>query len=112
MFYYRSLVDVSFNLLAVLAGLNRLYFSSFQFKRLHRFAGKMRLAPENLAERLDEAFALDPVAGGLAMERLAEETISLVEAHMPAVDTAAARRQLGRRQLPWVPAAGSVHTDH
>ena len=100
-FYYQMLVEVSLNLLGVLAGLNRRYFSSFQFKRLHRFADAMHLAPERLADRLDEVFALDPVTAGMAMERLVAETVTLVEAHMPAVDTAPARRHLGMRQRPW-----------
>jgi hypothetical protein len=91
-FYHQMLIETSLNLLAVLAGLNHLYFSSFQFKWLHRFVGKMRLAPECLADRLDGVFALDPVDAGIAMERLVDETVSLVEAHMPAVNTAQARR--------------------
>lgn len=87
--------------------MNRRYFSSFQFKRLHHFAGGLRVAPERFADRLDEVFALDPVAAGVEMERLVEETITLVEVHMPAVDTAPARRHLGKRQLPWNPPPGS-----
>jgi hypothetical protein len=102
-FYYQMLVETSLNLLAVLAGLNHLYFSSFQFKRLHRFVGKMHLAPECLADRLDGVFALGPIEAGIAMEHLVDETITLVEAHMPTVDTAPARHQLGRRPRPWDP---------
>jgi hypothetical protein len=100
-FYHQMLVETSLNLLAALAGLNHVYFSSFQFKRLHRFAGTLRLAPERLAERLDNLFALDRIEAGLALERLVEETFTLVEVHMPEVDTAAARRHLGVRQRPW-----------
>ena len=100
-FYYQMLVETSVNLLGVLAGLNHVYFSSFQFKRLHRFVDKMGLAPEYLADRLDGVFALDPVEAGIAMERLVEETVALVEAHMPAVDAAPARRRLGVRHHPW-----------
>jgi hypothetical protein len=102
-FYYQTLTEVSINLLGVLAGLNRCYFSSFQFKRLHHFAAGLSLAPERFADRLDEVFGLDPVAGGTAMERLVAETVTLVEAHMPDVDTTAARSSLGKRQLPWQP---------
>jgi hypothetical protein len=102
-FFNQMLVEVSLNLLGVLAGLNRRYFSGFQFKRLHHFAGTLPVAPDRLAERLDELFALDPVAASMAMEHLVEETILLVEVHMPAVDTAAARRTFGKRQRPWYP---------
>lgn len=107
-FYYQSLVETSLNLLAVLAGLNRLYCSSFQFKRLHRFAGKMSLAPERLAERLDSIFALDPVEAGIAMERLIAETVDLVETHMPEIDTALVRGQIGVRHQPWDARGGSA----
>ena len=105
-FYCQMLVETSLNLLGVLAGLNHLYFSSFQFKRLHEFVGKMHLAPDHVAERLDGVFALDPIEAGIVVERLGDETITLVEAHMPTVDTAAARRHLGVRPGAWRPTAG------
>jgi hypothetical protein len=109
-FYHQALVETCLNLLGVLAGLNRLYFSSFQFKRLHRFVGKMRLAPDHLAERLDALFALDPVPAGVMTERLVDETVTLVETHMPTVGTASTRRLLGRRHRPWDPAAAPAST--
>jgi len=87
----------------VLAGLNHLYFSSFQFKGLHRFVGKIHLVPDRRAERLDFVFALDPVTAGIEMERLVDETVSLVEVHMPVVDTAPSRRRLGLRHQTWEP---------
>jgi predicted nucleotidyltransferase len=105
-FFTQMLVEVSLNLLGVLAGLNRRYFSTFQFKRLHHFAGTLPVTPDRLADRLDEIFALDPVAAAMAMEHLVEETILLVEACMPAVDTASVRRSLGKRQRPWLPPPG------
>ncbi len=105
-FYHQMLVETSLNLLGVLAGLNHLYYSTFQFKRLRRFVGKMRLAPERLADRLDVLFTLDPVSAGTALERLVDETVTLVEAHMPTVDTTPARRHIGVRHHPSIPAAG------
>jgi predicted nucleotidyltransferase len=99
--HYQSLVDASLNLLGVLAGLNRLYYSTFQFKRLRRFANKMHVAPAHLADRLDGLFDLDPAAAGIALEGLVAETIALVEARMPAVNTTAARRHIGKRPRPW-----------
>jgi hypothetical protein len=102
-FYHQMLVDSSFNLLGVLAGVNHLYFSTFQFKRLHRFVSGMHAAPPRLADRLDELFGLDPVSAGGALERLVEETVTIVEERLPAVDTAAVRRTLGMRHDPWSP---------
>lgn len=106
-FYYQMLVEVSLNLLGVLAGLDRRYYSSFQFKRLHHFARSLPLSPDRFADRLDDIFTRDPAAAGIAMERLVEETIMLIEAHMPEVDTTAARRNLGKRQNPWNPPPSS-----
>ena len=110
-FYYQMLVEASLNLLAVLAGLNGLYFSAFQFKRLHNFAGKMRHAPDQVADRLDELFVLDPVPAGNALEHLVSETVTLVETHLPTVDTAPVRRRLGARRRPWLPTGGDPDQD-
>jgi hypothetical protein len=107
-FTHQMLVEAGLNLLAVLAGLNRRYFSSFQFKHLRRFCAKLSLAPENLAERLDDLFRLDPVTSGCALEQLWEETIILVEANMPEIDTSGVRQTLGRRHHPWHEAPASI----
>ena len=42
----------------------------------------------HFAGRLEAVFALDPVKSGKEMERLVDETVTLVETHMPMVDTA------------------------
>jgi hypothetical protein len=104
-FYHQTLVEVSLNILGVLAGLNHLYYSTFQVKRLRRFVSKMRIAPERLADRLDMLFTLNPVEAGDLLERLVDETVKLVEAHMPTVDTTKGRRHIGVRHSRWVPAS-------
>lgn len=111
LFYYESLLDTSFNLIGVLAGLNHRYFSRFQFKRLRHFVASLRWAPERFADRLEEVFTLDPVTAGIAVEQLVAETVALVEATMPDVDTAAARRHLGKRHHPWEPEGGWDHEE-
>jgi hypothetical protein len=100
-FFNQMLVEVSLNMLGVLAGLNRHYFSTFQFKRLHHFADALHFAPDRLADRIDESFSLDPVGAGMVIERLVEEIVLLVEAHMLEVDTTPVRQNLGKRQRPW-----------
>jgi hypothetical protein len=100
---YEALVEAIQHLLAVLAGLNRLYFSTFQFKRAGSFIGKMTVAPENLAGRLEALFRAEPGAAGMHLEQLIRETLDCVEQQMPDVDTAAVRRRLDWRQAPWVP---------
>jgi hypothetical protein len=97
---HQMLVEASLNLLAVLAGLNRVYFSGFQFKRLHAFADRLASRPDDLAGRLDRLFE-EPATAGAGLEALVRETIALVERDLPDVDTAPARRWLGRRPAPW-----------
>jgi len=100
---YEVLVEAAQHLLAILAGLNRLYFSTFQFKRAGAFIARMTIAPENLASRLEALFRADPRAAGEQLEALVRETLDRVEQHMPEVDLTSARRRLGWRQTPWQP---------
>jgi hypothetical protein len=85
----------------VLAGLNRVYYTPFQFKRLQRFIAHLRIVPDNLAAILlaNPATVVDEV------EALVQEIVRLVEAHMPQIDTAAVRRRLAQRERPWTPVA-------
>jgi hypothetical protein len=81
----------------VLAGLNRLYYSTFQFKRMRRFVAAMGIAPAALADRIEAMLVAEPAAAIAALERLVGEVVDLVERHMPEADTAAVRRALARR---------------
>ncbi len=105
--YYQILVESVQHIVGVLAGLNRLYFTTFQFKRMGRFLNQMQIAPPNLAARLEQLFApvLDnePNKTLDELEALVAETITLVETYMPAIDTSKAKRRLGWRQKPWQP---------
>jgi hypothetical protein len=101
LWYQQTLVDSSHNVLGVLAGLNRLYFHPAYFKRLRRFVAGMRVAPPDLAERLEGLFAAEPRAAMGALEQLVAETVAIVEAEMPEVDTSAVRKVLGARRPTW-----------
>ncbi len=100
---HQILVEAEEHILGTLAGLNHLYFSSFQFKRTHRFVQHMRIAPANLANRLDALLYADPSAALTQLEELVRETVALVEQHMPQIDTAAERKLLDYRQQAWEP---------
>lgn len=95
------LVDTSYQLLGILAGLNRLYYSSFQFKRMQRFIAQMNVVPPQLAERLEALFHADGDAAGKLLEELVQEVVALVEQQMPAVNVTAIRKRLGWRQQAW-----------
>jgi hypothetical protein len=101
LWFYQILVESAQNLLGVLSGLNRLYYSTFQFKRMSRFIEQMKIAPENLTHRLEGLFHQPPSIAVLQLEALVQEIIELVEIHMPQVSTASAKRKLGWRQQPW-----------
>jgi hypothetical protein len=94
------LLDATFNLLGVLAGLNRVYFTRFQFKHLRRFVAQLSLSPVRLADRLEGLFRMDPQSSASELERLIEEVAALVHGELPDIDL-----QLpfppGTRQRPW-----------
>jgi predicted nucleotidyltransferase len=95
-----ALLDGAFNLLAVLAGLNRLYFARFQFKGLRAFVAKMELAPPRVAERLEALFRLAPEDAAAELGRLVEETRTLVHREFPEMELPL-RLSPATRQKPW-----------
>lgn len=99
----QELTTTAYHLLGVLAGLNRRYFTTFQFKRMRRFVDGLSIAPANLAERIEGLVLGDPLGAGDSLAALVDETLGLVEQHMPQVDTTAARSRLTRRAQPWRP---------
>jgi hypothetical protein len=96
LFEMQSLLDGAFNVLALLSGLNRVYFTPFQFKRMRAHVAALEVAPPRLADRLESLFELDRSAAAEELRRLVEETVSLIEEHMPEVDTSAVRASLLR----------------
>jgi hypothetical protein len=108
LFYVQSLLEAAQNLLGVLAGLNHCYYTTFQFKYLRQFVAKLKLAPPNLAERLEQLFNLGVSASavaeaGLLLEGLLAETVVLLEHHLPQVNVEPLRRRLGLRPQAWQP---------
>ena len=94
------LIDDAYALLGVLAGLNRVYYSSFQFKRLRKFADALAFAPPRLVERIDELLDRDPRVAIGALESLVTDTQALVREHLPAADVGL-RRPPGERHPPF-----------
>ena len=101
--FNQMLVDNAHALLGTLAGLNHLYFSNFQFKRTRHFIEKMTFTPPNFADRLEALFHSYPANAAADLEVLVRETVELVEAQMPQVDTTRARRRLGWKPEMWNP---------
>ena len=76
---YETFVESSYRILGILAGLNRLYFSAFHFKRQGQFIRQLQIAPDNLAERIESLFKVDYGLAVAELERLIEETVTLGE---------------------------------
>ena len=95
-----ELVNAAYGLVGTLAGVNRLYFARFEFKRERAFLEKLVLAPAGFPDRLLGLFE-SPQADAVAeLERLVAETQAIVEQELPDVDVTL-RRPPGSRQQPW-----------
>lgn len=94
-------VDACYRLLLVLCGLNRLYFTRFQVKRMHRLAAKLAIAPPALAERLEALLAAPPRLAFDELHRLESEVLTLVATQLPDLDLTAARKRSQAYQPAW-----------
>ena len=103
LFQHQIRLEAGQNLLGVLAGLNRLYYSTFQFKRMKQFIEKMNIAPENLYMRLESLYHQEPLAAANQLKELVAETVELVELHLPEIDASKVRKSLDRQQHIWKP---------
>lgn len=86
LFRRQMLLDGAFRVVAVLSALNRLYFTTFQFKRVGAHAKGMALKPDRLAERLDRIANASPSEAAEELRSLVDETKAIVRAEMPDVD--------------------------
>jgi len=91
----QMLVEGSFNLLGVSAGLSRRYFTAFQFKRSRAFIDSLAIAPPRLADRLEALWDGPPLDGAERLRELLADTVALVERELPEVDTRDARAAVG-----------------
>jgi hypothetical protein len=93
LFRRQMLLEGAFRVVSVLSALNRLYFSTFQFKRANAHFDAMGVKPDRLAERLDVVANGEPSAAAEELRRLVEETRALVRLEMPDVEV----------EVPWQP---------
>lgn len=61
----------------------------------------MPIAPPDAPAHLKRVFQTSPQTGVLLLHGLIEETLSLVDTHMPEVDTAETRRMMERLREAW-----------
>jgi predicted nucleotidyltransferase len=108
---YDVLVQSAYGIVGVLAALNRVYFSTLEFKRASRFLSRLEVAPPELAARLDSLFEADERRSTAELERLVMETQGLVAERFPDIDLSldwgGRPTAPGERESPWALSPGS-----
>jgi hypothetical protein len=93
--------EAAFNILGILAGLNKLYFTNFQFKRTRYFVNQMTYKPEQLAERLEQLLAGSAEHRSETLRQLVRECAELISEHYPDIDSDPLTRRLDWSQPHW-----------
>jgi hypothetical protein len=93
------LVEACYRLFGVLAGLNRCYYTTLQFKRMRRFASQLALAPPQLVDRVEALLSAPLPAAFASLYELDGEVLALLAAHAPQIDLSAARERRARFSL-------------
>jgi hypothetical protein len=103
LFQHQIRLEAGQNILGVLAGLNHLYYSTFQLKRMKKLIEQMSIAPGDLYLRLENIYCQEPLAGSEHLKELIAETIELVELHLPEINRSKLRQLLGQKSYRWTP---------
>jgi predicted nucleotidyltransferase len=93
LFRRQMLLEGAFKVVAVLSAVNRLYFTTFQFKRAGIHVDRMTVKPDRLAERLDRVANAAPGDAADELRKLVDETKAIVRRELPEADVDA----------PWQP---------
>jgi hypothetical protein len=95
---YEGFVHIERRMILVLLGLNRVYLHHLGFKWIDWLATKLLIAPPDLASRLNGLFLSGPFTAARDLDVLLHETIALVEAHMPEIDTSEVKARLDQQR--------------
>jgi hypothetical protein len=99
---YDSFIDVGRRLIGALLGVNRIYLPTPSHpKWMDETISLLPIAPSELSARLKRTFRVEPAAGVAALENLMDETLELVEVHVPGFDTSAYRAVPTDRRRAW-----------
>ena len=93
------LVEAGYRLFGVLAGLNRCYFTTYQFKRVRRFAAQLAIAPPQLVDRIEALLVAPQPEAFTALYALDGEVLALLAEHAPQIDLSAPRDRRTRFSL-------------
>jgi hypothetical protein len=98
--FYARLSQLQAETFQVLLALNREYFPTVKW--MYPILEKLPIQPTDTAGRFRQAFTLPPVEAARQMVALMKDVVTLVETHLPGVDTRRVRRRLAytRTALP------------
>ncbi len=92
----------------MLLALNRCYLPDPRLKWLDRLIPAMPIKPTGCSTRLQSLYRVEPVAAVHEMQQLFEETLDLVDNHLPGVETTFARQWYRHRRVQWSDTPSSV----
>jgi hypothetical protein len=98
---YDLICRIERQILHALLGLNRLYLPNPTFKGMDELIAEMRLSPPDLASRLRAVFRLPPEEGVRELRLVCEQTLDLIDLHLPGFDTKEYRAGLSHRRGVW-----------
>ena len=91
--FYEYVLATIRGVVGVLAGLNRVYVAPDKLKRAGTVVSRMPIAPPHAAARLDALLDLPREQVRPELDELVEQTLALVDEHLPEVDTTRARER-------------------
>ncbi|MBA3947580.1 MAG: nucleotidyltransferase domain-containing protein [Herpetosiphonaceae bacterium] len=108
LFLYAWMLGELRNIVTVLAALNHIYHPAQMWanwfpkvKWFDHFAASLRITPTDFAARCKQVLAMETPVARAVLYALIEETFTLVEMHMPEIDTAAAKVEFRHRRKGW-----------
>lgn len=81
-------------IITLLLGINGFYARSAELKWTHQTIAQCTIAPTDLARRLDALLRADPLMAVAEAGQLIEETLALIDQHVPLVDTIPVRQRI------------------
>ena len=78
----------------ILLAVSRVYVRSPELKWLHDTLARCSIAPPDLDGRIDAMLRMEPQLAVAGARRLIDETLDLIDLHVPEVDTGPVRRRI------------------
>ena len=84
--FYNTLSTIQCSLFLVLLALNKAYFPTFKW--IYQVLNRLPIVPEQVGARLEHMYHQPPIEAAASLREVLAETLALVEARYPQLDTA------------------------